>query len=105
MTGRWGVLRPWHAGVLVGIAYLTASHLPGMFGAVAGTVLPFALLIAATAASDVAGRRSLWRTSVLVRLGELSFAFYMVHQIVIRVLDKSLGGREWTLLPGRSWSS
>jgi peptidoglycan/LPS O-acetylase OafA/YrhL len=58
---------------------------------VAGTVVPLALLVAAVAAADVAGARSPWRSAWAVRLGELSFAFYLVHQLVLRLLVRVFG--------------
>lgn len=48
------------------------------------TVIGFALMVAAGARADMGGSRSVWRHPVLVRLGELSFAFYMVHLLVLR---------------------
>jgi peptidoglycan/LPS O-acetylase OafA/YrhL len=47
-------------------------------------VLGFALLIPAGATADLRGERCFWRQPVLVRRGELSFAFYMVHLLVLR---------------------
>jgi peptidoglycan/LPS O-acetylase OafA/YrhL len=43
----------------------------------------FALLIAAAAYRDMEGRRSLLRSRPLVALGEWSYAFYLVHLLVI----------------------
>lgn len=47
-------------------------------------MLGFALLIPAGATADLRGERCFWRQPVLVRRGELSFAFYMVHLLVLR---------------------
>ncbi|MBP6685948.1 MAG: acyltransferase, partial [Leucobacter sp.] len=46
-------------------------------------ILLFALIIFAVATRDASGGRSLLRHPVLVRLGEWSFAFYLVHATVI----------------------
>lgn len=46
-------------------------------------VVPFALLIVAVAQSDMAMRPSFLRRRIFVRLGELSFAFYLVHYLVL----------------------
>ncbi len=46
-------------------------------------ILLFAIIIFAVATRDAAGGRSLLRSPVLVRLGEWSFAFYLVHATVI----------------------
>ncbi|MEV4119892.1 acyltransferase [Micromonospora sp. NPDC049645] len=43
----------------------------------------YLLVIAAAADADVRGRRSPWRSRPLVWLGEVSFAFYLVHVLVM----------------------
>jgi peptidoglycan/LPS O-acetylase OafA/YrhL len=95
-AGLWirvGLLLPTALAVA---GYLAASHLPRGFGFVAATVVPFAVLIAAAAAADVANRPTPWRSAPLVLLGEISFAFYLLHQIVIRGIDQALGDRIWS---------
>jgi peptidoglycan/LPS O-acetylase OafA/YrhL len=90
MTGRWLGLRPLPASVLVLVAYFASAHVPGTFGFVAVTLVPLTLLIAAVAVSDVDGTRSLWRSRPMVWLGEVSFAFYLVHHFVIRTIAEGL---------------
>ncbi|MFF8553074.1 acyltransferase family protein [Streptomyces sp. NPDC015501] len=46
----------------------------------------FALLVAAAAATDVERRRTALAGPVMVRLGQWSFAWYLFHEIVLRVL-------------------
>jgi peptidoglycan/LPS O-acetylase OafA/YrhL len=55
---------------------------------VAVTLIPFALLIFACAEADLDGRRTVLRNPVLIRLGQWSFAFYLVHQLVTRTTEK-----------------
>jgi peptidoglycan/LPS O-acetylase OafA/YrhL len=55
------------------------------------TVIGFVLLIPAAAVADLHGLPSMWRRRRLVRLGELSFAFYMVHLLVLRAATHLLG--------------
>ncbi|MEU6074148.1 acyltransferase [Micromonospora sp. NPDC047074] len=43
----------------------------------------YILIIAAAADADVRGRRSPWRSRPMVWLGEVSFAFYLVHVLVM----------------------
>ncbi|MHB9863938.1 acyltransferase family protein [Streptomyces sp. YIM S03343] len=61
------------------------------YPATACTIAGFALLIPAAAVADLRGLPSLWRHRWVVRLGELSFAFYMVHLLVLRATDGLLG--------------
>ncbi|MCE6996713.1 acyltransferase [Saccharothrix sp. S26] len=92
-AGRWIRLSLWQAGALAVVGYVASGHLPGTFGYVAGTVVPLALLIPATAAADITGSRSPWRGRTAVFLGEVSFAFYLVHQVVMRAAE-AFGPRE-----------
>ncbi|MEU4563798.1 acyltransferase [Actinoplanes sp. NPDC023936] len=76
---------------LAAAAYLASQWLPGDFRMVAGTVAPLALLVAATAHADVTGARSPWRGRTAIRLGEISYAFYLVHQLVLRLVVHVFG--------------
>ena len=86
-AGRWPRLALWQAGALAVAGYVASGHLPGTFGYVAGTVVPLALLIPAAATADITGARSPWRNRPAVFLGEVSFAFYLVHQVVMRAAE------------------
>jgi peptidoglycan/LPS O-acetylase OafA/YrhL len=88
--GTWIGLGLWPATALFVGAYVGSWYLPASFPYVAGTVVPLALLIPAAAVADLTGRSSPWRSKWMVWLGTVSFAFYMVHQIVIRVGEKFL---------------
>ncbi|MCD9879648.1 acyltransferase family protein [Streptomyces guryensis] len=76
------------------IGYFFVPHLPRVtdgYPATVCTVIGFALLIPAAAVADLHGLPSMWRHRRLVRLGELSFAFYMVHLLVLRAGTNLLG--------------
>jgi peptidoglycan/LPS O-acetylase OafA/YrhL len=80
--GRWiGVSRT-HALMLLAVAYVLQVVLPDSYGLVAPVVLPLGLVVAAGAVADVAGKRSIFATRTMVWLGEVSFAFYLVHILV-----------------------
>jgi peptidoglycan/LPS O-acetylase OafA/YrhL len=86
-AGLWRGPSLWQAGALAVVGYVVSGHLPGTFGYVAGTVVPLALLIPAAAVADITGSRSTWRYHPVVFLGEVSFAFYLVHQVVLRAAE------------------
>ncbi|PSK71847.1 acyltransferase [Streptomyces sp. CS149] len=65
------------------VAIWLGTYLPEVLQRVAVTFVPFALLIAALAQADVAGRWSPLRSRPMVFLGEISFALYMVQLIFI----------------------
>jgi peptidoglycan/LPS O-acetylase OafA/YrhL len=88
--GRWPRVPVWAVVVLLVVAYAVTPYFPPDAETSAVTVIPFALLIPAVAVADVEGRRSVWRSRVAVWLGEVSFAFYLIHQSVIIDLMRGL---------------
>ncbi|GGT65751.1 MULTISPECIES: acyltransferase family protein [Streptomyces] len=97
-------------GVAVGrIVQLGRWRGPGLEGAMALTLIGYfaaplvrsgltwtpliglTCLIAAGAVADVNGQPSMWRRPSLVKLGEWSFAFYMVHLLVMHTLTLWVG--------------
>lgn len=105
-SGRWPRVPVWSVGALLVVAYAVTPYFPPDAETSAVTVIPFALLIPAVAVADVEGKRSLWRSRSAVWLGEISFAFYLIHQSVIvdlmRGLDAqgSAAAKAWTLTVG-----
>ncbi|MFJ3306440.1 acyltransferase family protein [Streptomyces sp. NPDC086549] len=75
------------------IGYFLVPQVTDGYPATACTLTGFALLIPAAAVADLHGLPSLWRGRRLVRLGELSFAFYMAHLLVLRSATGLLGVR------------
>lgn len=87
-------LRPWISATigLALLAVLTVDSLTDWMGPVRAVIrgsanewilLFCSALIVAVAARDLRGGRSLLRHPILVRLGEASYAFYLVHATVI----------------------
>ena len=80
-------------------AYWLASYVPVQYTVVAIMVVPLCLVIAAAAVQDEAGRPSLVSNRVWVWLGEVSFAFYLLHFPVLSTAKYLLHGRTlgtWT---------
>ncbi|MCD7440574.1 acyltransferase [Streptomyces lincolnensis] len=73
------------------IGYFLVPQVSHGYGATTCTVVGFAVLIPAAAVADLKGQPSLWRHRRLVRLGELSFAFYMVHLLVMAAATHLFG--------------
>ncbi|MEV4501987.1 acyltransferase family protein [Streptomyces klenkii] len=79
-------------------AVLGPSHLlPFDYHWAADTVIPYTLTIAAAARADVRGEPSPFRNRINVYLGEASFAFYLVHEIVIFSVDHFLTTHHFTI--------
>jgi peptidoglycan/LPS O-acetylase OafA/YrhL len=90
-TGRRMPLSLGPAVVLVVAGYFVAQHVTLLYSLVAATVIPLALVIPAAAATDLRGRFSPLRVRPMVWLGEISYAFYLVHFLVIHVGHLSFG--------------
>lgn len=97
MTGQWIRLGVLPAFLFMAAGYAAARVVPFQYSLNAVIIVPIALLITAVAATDVAGTSSLLGSRTMVWLGEVSFAFYMVH------LEVLYGAR--TLLHGHTFAT
>ncbi|MEU1462787.1 acyltransferase [Streptomyces sp. NPDC005727] len=91
LLGRWRGPGLEAALALAVIGYFLVPQVTPGYPATVCTIAGFALLIPAAAVADLRGLPSLWRRRRLVRLGELSFAFYMIHLLVLRAGTQLLG--------------
>ncbi|WP_052914824.1 acyltransferase family protein [Protofrankia coriariae] len=91
IAGRWIRLGVLPAAAFAILGYVTALNLPYLWGVSGLASIFVAPLIASAAVSDVTSARSVIRGRVWVRLGELSYAFYMVHYLVLNPLRERLG--------------
>ncbi|WP_410589804.1 acyltransferase family protein [Amycolatopsis sp. lyj-23] len=83
LTGQRLPLGRAGSAVLVAIAYGASQFVPHTFGLVALMVVPLGLLIAATAKADAEGKKSWLGSRPMVWLGDVSFAFYMWHSLLL----------------------
>ncbi|GAA0370266.1 acyltransferase [Micromonospora gifhornensis] len=99
LRGRWrGPGLPLASLIFVGTWVVAAEWIRAEFWA-ALLAAAYILVIAAAADADVRGRRSPLRSRPMVWLGEVSFAFYLVHVFVIMTILRVTG--DWgTGLPG-----
>ena len=66
-------------------AVVLAGHVPWQWGFSAVVIVPVGALLCSATMADRSGRRvPLLHSTWLLRLGEASFAFYLVHEIVLR---------------------
>ncbi|MBT2442550.1 acyltransferase [Streptomyces sp. ISL-36] len=91
LAGVWPRLGLLPAALIAVGGYAVNSLVPYLYGVAGTAALWLTPLVAAAALSDVRASRSPLRGRVLVRLGELSFAFYMVHGLVVTY------GHRWLL--------
>ncbi|MFJ3217510.1 acyltransferase family protein [Kitasatospora sp. NPDC086801] len=85
VSGKWIRLGMTPAFLLTVACVVVQSQLPGVFRLCAGpTAFALALVIAAGAAADVRTARTPFSGRITVWLGEISFALYLVHYLVIQ---------------------
>ncbi|GAA3017324.1 acyltransferase [Streptomyces lactacystinicus] len=97
LTGRRLPIGALPAALLLIPAQLLAKQLPFLWGLTTPAIVPIALLLPALAARDVAGRRTFLTSRPLVTLGSWTFAFYLVHRLILDHGHRALGaGRTFT---------
>jgi len=99
LAGRWPRLGLAPAALIAIGGYVVSSYLPFVYGWGGTSSLFVAPLIAAGALADVHGERSPFRVRTMVWLGEISFAFYMLHRIVIMQVHRLFAATGGTFPP------
>ncbi|GLW05782.1 acyltransferase [Microtetraspora sp. NBRC 13810] len=98
MTGRWINLPLRAAWALMAVGYVVAMFSPPLFRLVGATIIPIALLIPALATRDLRGGRTLLGSRTMVWLGNISFAFYLFHRMVLEYTVRAFGEDfQWNL--------
>lgn len=96
IAGRWRNIGMIWSGVLLVASYVVGYFTPFIYSTRAVCVVPAALLIAAGAIADNEGRFTFCRNKVMVWLGDISFAFYLVHYTVMVAVWKLLGSKSYS---------
>lgn len=76
----------WATIPLAAVAVWAASIAPYSLSRYAVTLVPFVILVASLATSDLAGRRNPLRWKPIVELGVWSYCFYLLHAMVLSTL-------------------
>jgi peptidoglycan/LPS O-acetylase OafA/YrhL len=83
LTGRWRNIGMTLSAVLLAAGYVLTLYVPYLYAQRVVCVIPLTLLIAAAAISDSRGKPSFLASRPMRWLGDISFAFYLLHFIVI----------------------
>ncbi|MCI0383172.1 acyltransferase [Streptomyces sp. CNQ085] len=96
MEGRRLPLSFGGSAVLVAVAYVATPFFPSAYHLVAIMVVPLGLLVASAARAESSRLRNWLSSRAMVWLGEISFAFYITHQLVQVYGHRFLGaGKTW----------
>ncbi|MGF1430225.1 acyltransferase family protein [Kitasatospora sp. LaBMicrA B282] len=90
-NGRWKNIGMIWSSVLLVAGYVLTNYVPYLYGQRAACIIPVVLLIAATAIADAEDRFTIFRNRAMTWLGEISFAFYLLHFVVLATTRKLLG--------------
>ncbi|MGH4033377.1 acyltransferase family protein [Actinomycetota bacterium Odt1-20B] len=91
VAGRWRDIGLVPSALLLVAGEVLALNVPLPYAQAPATLLPVILVVAAGATADIKDRASFLSSRVMVWLGEISFAFYLVHLIVLIGVRKLLG--------------
>ncbi|MEJ3750134.1 acyltransferase [Actinomycetes bacterium KLBMP 9797] len=94
--GRWPEVRPRVTLAILAVCWVGALPLPVPFNFVGPFVVPVVLLLGTAAAWDATGRRSWLSSPLMVRLGDLSFPFYLLHWPVLHYGHMAFGAGKWS---------
>ncbi|MET9295202.1 acyltransferase [Streptomyces sp. NPDC003077] len=101
INGKWIRVGILPATLLFVACYALAGQLPYVYGLNAATIIPIALLVPAAAVADINGRRTGLQGRFAIWLGEISYAFYLVHAIVLIWCRAQLGNPQgWSTPAG-----
>lgn len=96
IDGKWSRLSLRWTLTAVAAIYVACCIWPSTFAMAALPIVPFLALIAAGCWRDQRTEGGLLSGRVFVWLGEVSFCFYLVHQMVIRCMGVLGGSASWT---------
>ncbi len=91
-TGQWPRIGMVTATIVALVCYAITVVAPVLYSTVATMTIGLVLVIGTSAARDIAGRPSLLSGRKMLWLGEVSFALYMVHVLVLSYGHKFIGG-------------
>ncbi|MEU7553465.1 acyltransferase [Streptomyces sp. NPDC044571] len=91
MAGRWRNIGMTWSALLLAVSYAVAMYVPHLYGQRSVTLIPIVLLIAAVASRDAEGKPTPFKSRFMIWLGEISFAFYLLHYIVLAYSRSLLG--------------
>ncbi|MFE2142800.1 acyltransferase family protein [Streptomyces sp. NPDC059456] len=91
MAGRWRNIGMTWSALLLAVTYGIAMNVEHLYAQRSVTLVPIVLLIAAVALRDAENKPTPFNNRFMIWLGEISFAFYLLHYIVLAYSRELLG--------------
>lgn len=100
INGRAPILKRTKSLALLIMAYIISMYIPYQFSMSVIFIIPVSLLIVSIAADDLKNNKTILNNKISVWLGEISYAFYMVHFLVLFYFLNLINGRKFNLIEG-----
>lgn len=100
LSGRWPRVGLREAVAVAVPCYLLTLVVPVLFAMAATMLVPIVLIIGAAATADLAGTPSSLRGRRMQWLGEVSFAFYLLHELILMAVIRMIAGSGWNVFDG-----
>lgn len=100
MYGRAPVFPKTAALALLIAVYIVAMFLPYQFGLNVIYIIPISLLIVSIASDDLKSKRNVLNGETSVWLGNISYAFYMTHFLIIFFFFTLMSGKKFSFSEG-----
>ncbi|MEF9678375.1 acyltransferase [Pectobacterium aroidearum] len=93
--GKWISVSVTTSVILTALTYCIDLFMPFLLSFNLVTLIPLVLLIGSLAASDLQGKRSFLHAKPMQWLGSISFCFYLIHFLVLRLLNEWTDGNQY----------
>jgi peptidoglycan/LPS O-acetylase OafA/YrhL len=100
INGRAIILTKTASLTLLILAYIGSMFVPYQFSMSVVFIIPVCLLITSFAGDDLKCKKTVFNSQTAVWLGEISYAFYMVHFLVLFYFLNLTAGRKFNLVEG-----
>ncbi|QHQ17717.1 acyltransferase family protein [Pectobacterium parmentieri] len=98
LEGKWIPVSVTTSMVLTALTYCIDLFMPFLLSFNLVTLIPLTLLIGSLAVSDLQGKRSFLHAKPMQWLGSISFCFYLIHFLVLRLLNEWTDGNRYDVV-------
>ncbi|RYC40598.1 acyltransferase family protein [Pectobacterium zantedeschiae] len=95
LEGKWIPVSVTTSVILTAVTYCIDLFMPFLLSFNLVTLIPLTLLIGSLAVSDLQEKRSFLHAKPMQWLGNISFGFYLIHFLVLRVLNAWTDGAQY----------
>ncbi|GKW17388.1 acyltransferase family protein [Pectobacterium actinidiae] len=98
LEGKWIPVSVTTSIILTALTYCIDLFMPFLLSFNLVTLIPLTFLIGSLAASDLQEKRSFLHAKSMQWLGSISFCFYLIHFLVLRLLNEWTDGNQYDVI-------